>query len=380
MHYYYVCLSPTFGMHQYTAGLANEQAGRVTVLGPCSLPCDRFAPQVTVRAEVDVWRTGLHPTNFRLDRLHGVYQKIVAERPDVVHFTSPHLWNPLLLCALRRAGIPTVHTLHDLDPHSGTSCGRLRYAWHDLVVRWADHLLVHGQVYRNRLLARGVTADRITTAPLLHLFVSYENEQRLINSAFSTLREYSAIPFVLFFARLERYKGVDVLVEALRLIEQQIQPSTFILQPFKAIIAGQGDLTSLVRGLLPSNVEVRQRLIGDDEAIDLFQRCSVVVLPYRDATQSALIAAAYFFGKPVIVTRTGALPEYVIEGETGWIVPPADPAALAAALQQAMDDPERLINLGRAGRGWYEAHRVIERAALRQMYDRVVGARHASRP
>jgi glycosyltransferase involved in cell wall biosynthesis len=135
MHYYYVCLSPTFGMHQYTAGLANEQAGRVTVWGPRSLPRDRFAPQVTVRAEVDVQYTGLHPANLRLDRLRGTYRKIVAERPDVVHFTSPHLWNPLLLRALKRAGIPTVHTLHDLDPHSGTGYGRLLYAWNSWDLR-----------------------------------------------------------------------------------------------------------------------------------------------------------------------------------------------------------------------------------------------------
>jgi glycosyltransferase involved in cell wall biosynthesis len=50
-----------------------------------------------------------------------------------------------------------------------------------------------------------------------------------------------------------------------------------------------------------------------------------LVLPYRDATQSALVAHAYFFRKPAIVTRTGALPEYVVEGETGWVVPRADP-------------------------------------------------------
>ena len=107
----------------------------------------------------------------------------------------------------------------------------------------------------------------------------------------------------------------------------------------RAIIAGQGEATDLTTGSLPANVEVRNRLIEDAEAIDLFSRCSVVVLPYLDATQSALIAAAYFFGKPVIVTRTGALPEYVVEGVTGWIIEPNRPAELAHCLATALNDP-----------------------------------------
>lgn len=360
-------------MHQYTAGLANEQPGSVSVLGSRRLPLDRFAPQVSVRAEIDVQRTGLHPANFNRRTFGQVLRTILTARPDVVHFTGPHLWNPLLLRRLRQAGIPTVHTLHDLDPHSGAGYGRLLYAWNSLVLRWADHILVHGRLHRDRLLARGLAVDRVTTAPLLHLFMNYEHEQKLrapsaaVNHPLST-----AEPFVLFFARLERYKGVDGLIEAMRLIEQQ---SAMKGQPFKAILAGQGNWGKIIRGPLPDNVEVRARLIEDIEAIDLFQRCSLVVLPYRDATQSAIIAAAYFFGKPVIVTRTGALPEYVIEGETGWIVPPADPAALAIALQQALSEPDRLMQRGAAGQAWYTLQRHEERNILAAMYARLLEQR-----
>ena len=76
---------------------------------------------------------------------------------------------------------------------------------------------------------------------------------------------------------------------------------------------------------LPPGVELRDRRIADDEAEALFRSAAVLVLPYRDATQSALVAAAYAFGVPVIVTDVGALPEYVVRcdrpGETGWVVP-----------------------------------------------------------
>ena len=93
----------------------------------------------------------------------------------------------------------------------------------------------------------------------------------------------------------------------------------------------------------------RDRRVLDDEAIDLFRRCSVLVLPYIGATQSALIAAAYSFGMPVIVSDSGALAEYVVPGETGWVVPEGDSAALAAALREALSDPERTRADGRRG-------------------------------
>ena len=126
-------------------------------------------------------------------------------------------------------------------------------------------------------------------------------------------------------------------------------------------------------------VDVRPGLIGDDEAVDLFRRCGLLVLPYRDATQSALVAHAYYFRKPVIITRTGALPEYVIEGETGWVIPPGEPQALAEALREALSDPARLARMGAAGRAWYDRERRAEGMALQQMYARLA-AENVGRP
>lgn len=137
-----------------------------------------------------------------------------------------------------------------------------------------------------------------------------------------------------------------------------------------AVVAGPGGSRGLVRGIVPPGLEVRNRTIEDDEAADLLSRCAVVVLPYVEAGQSALIAAAYFFHKPVIVTRTGALPEYVVDGQTGWIVAPREPAALAAALRAALADPNRLEAMGRQALAWYEAQRAAEDVALAELYER----------
>ncbi|HNS52813.1 MAG TPA: glycosyltransferase family 4 protein [Anaerolineae bacterium] len=379
----YVLLSPTWGMHQYTADLANRQvaAGRDVHLVTTSLaPVDRYAPAVTVHTPVSTRDSGFSFDGLR--RLPGtvrhVRAKVCALRPDVVHFCGPHLANPLLLRALRREGIPAVHTLHDLHPHAGSAYGRLLYAWNIWVWREAGHIVVHGRRWEEELEGRRGDAEmgrrgdaetrghgaEVTCTPLTHLFVSYEVERGLRQR----LPDIRYEPWALFVGRMEKYKGLDFLIDAARRMEGNGR---------KIVIAGPSSPRWRMPGPVPSNVEVRDRLIGDEEAVELFSRCGLVVLPYVEASQSALIGAAYFFRKPVLVTRVGALPQYVVEWETGWVVPPGDAVALADALQAGLGKPERLQQMGDAGRAWYDAAREEEGRALEEMYTRVAGTRGA---
>ena len=119
----YVLLSPTFGMHQYTADLANRmaQAGhQVHLVTTRHYPHDRYLPSVGVSTPVETRDTGFSRDALRLSPARDVQAQISALLPDVVHVTGPHSWNISLLRLLRQASIPVIHTLHDLEPHSGT--------------------------------------------------------------------------------------------------------------------------------------------------------------------------------------------------------------------------------------------------------------------
>jgi glycosyltransferase involved in cell wall biosynthesis len=368
----YVLLSPTWGMHQYTADLANRMAAaghEVDVVTTRRVPHDRYSPAVTLHTPVSIATTGFSLEGLN-PRAPGICKKLqetaVALQPDVVHFTGPHLWNPWLLQSLRQARIPTVHTLHDVHPHTGAVYGRLLYLWNGWVRSRAGDLLVHGQCHRQDLIAQGMDPARVTSTPLTHLFVSHDREQVLQQA----LPPVTYERWVLLVGRLAAYKGLDVLVEAVWRLEKEA--SGYPL----AVVAGPGSLRGLVRGILPPGLGVVNHLVADEEAIDLFSRCGLVVLPYIEASQSALVAAAYFFHKPVIVTRVGALPEYVVDGETGWSIPPGDPHTLTGALRVALSDPVRLERMGQAGRVWYDRQRQLETAALQELYSRV-GSEHA---
>ena len=363
----YLLLSPTFGMHQYTADLANRmvQAGHTVQLVTTEHhPAHRYLPDIERRTPVSNRTTGFSAEGIQLSSAEAVTEAVKALRPDVVHVTGPHLWNVLILRALRDDGIPVTHTLHDLDPHPGTAFGPLIRVWNQWIVRLADHVLVHANEYRDRLLEMGLERSRVGCTPLLHLFLGHI----YLNTVVALADDVAYEPWVLFFGRIERYKGLDHLITAWAMMEAvngREAPAP------RLVLAGPGDLSDVWSGPLPPGIEVRNGLIEDEEALDLFRRCGLLVLPYMGATQSALIPAAYFFHKPVMAAPSGALDEYVEDGETGWVIEPNHPASLARCLAAAMRDRERLVDLGRAGHRWYQDRRKAELATLLRIYRRL---------
>lgn len=376
----YLLLSPTFGMHQYTADLANRMASlpaaittgeshEIHLVTSDRFPRDRYDDTIIVHTPVSTRGTGFSLNGLQPRAVADVRRLVLGLRPDVVHITGPHLWNIAIMRDLSAAGVPVIHTLHDLDPHHGTRFAALLKLWNRLVISRSDHLLVHGLVYRDRLLAMGLPYDRVTHTPLLHLFLGSQAIREL--PAIIDQVEYQ--PWALFFGRIERYKGLDCLLAACDMLGDSATGAT------RTVIAGPGKVHRMWAGSLPKGVELRNRLISDVEAVDLFRRCGFLVLPYNSATQSALIASAYYFRKPVLITRTGALPEYVEEGQTGCVVEAEHPATLARCLSEMLADPAELARMGAAGRNWYDSHRAAETQTLLTMYRRVLSSYVAGR-
>ncbi|NLT72714.1 MAG: glycosyltransferase family 4 protein [Chloroflexi bacterium] len=373
----YLLLSRTYAMHLYTADLAQgvlDAGGEAHLITVARHPAGLYDPRVIVHP---VW-TGQGRTLELGPGLHGgigqVLEAVQAVNPDVVHITGPQLYTPWIMRRLRSRGFPAVHTLHDLDPHPGAGYGPLLYLWNRAAIADAGAVLVHGERYRRRLLSSGLPEERAVYLPLLHGFLDHAHALGLARELAAPAPpspQPPASPTALFFGRVGRYKGIDVLSQAWSALPAR--PANWRL-----VIAGQSE-GGMDWPSAGESVDRRDRLVLDDEAIDLFRQCSVLVLPYIGATQSALIAAAYSFGRPVIVTDSGALAEYVVPGETGWVVPEGDAIALAGALREALADPEGCQRMGAAGREWYDGQRRNERAGLLTMYSRVAVARAGGR-
>ena len=140
---------------------------------------------------------------------------------------------------------------------------------------------------------------------------------------------------VLFFGFIRKYKGLDILFEAMSLLKQQTTNNK--PQTIKLLVAGEfyEDAKTFQEQIKRLGIEdsliLRTDFIPDSEVKYYLCAADVVIQPYRNATQSGVTPLAYHFEKPMIVTNVGSLPALVPHEKVGLVCEP-EPASLAAAI------------------------------------------------
>jgi len=125
---------------------------------------------------------------------------------------------------------------------------------------------------------------------------------------------------------------------------------------------------------LEERLDLHLRYIPDEEVGTFFAAADVVALPYRHIYQSGVLLMALSYGRPVVATRIGGLVEVVQDGETGYLVPPDDPAALTEAIGHILDNPQAAQEIGLRGQALVKERYSWSRIATltRQAYERVL--------
>jgi glycosyltransferase involved in cell wall biosynthesis len=131
----------------------------------------------------------------------------------------------------------------------------------------------------------------------------------------------------LSFGHVRPFKGLDIALRAWRLLASDVT----LVVAGEAWWKGEAEYRELAKGL--TNVRFDFRYIPDAEIATYFAAADVVLAPYRIEAQSGVALTAFHFARPVIATTVGGLPEIIEEGVNGMLVPPEDPAALAAAVE-----------------------------------------------
>jgi len=275
-------------------------------------------------------------------QLPRVLAVLAAFRPDVVHHQE--VGGPLvpLLTRLPFPRAPIVLTVHDPMPHSGIDTVQSRRAFPSLrrMRNRARRIIVHGE---------RIAAEWAASEPAIAGKLDPVPHGVLGDAQPSPLPEGE--PTFLFFGRIEAYKGLDVFLDA---IERLNARGTRV----HAIVAGQGTDLDRHRSRIARSpsLTLLDRFIAPDEVAALFARATAVVLPYRDGTQSGVAALAMGAGRPVIATDVGSLPESVIDGVCGLIIPPSDATALANAMVRLVEDSALLLRLAAGARTAAQGH------------------------
>ena len=329
-----ICLS--FGFYDYTIQLANSLSTKETVM--------LMLPNHTPREYLNAIDNGVklhlfkHPRHLyypsSLSMICEIIKRTTTFNPDVVHFQVSALPLYLLLPLLKLKRYPLIGTFHDVTPHIGEENWLI-----ELMFRCArncsDEIILHGEkLKKNMMLQYNIPDERIHAIPIgEHEVAPFKKYER------KDLKKDENL--ILFFGRIWKYKGLEYLIKAEPKITKDVPDA-------KIIIAGTGEDFKKYENMMvnPDNFIIHNYRIPYKNGADLFQRCSVVVLPYLEASQSGVIPTAYGFKKPVVVTDVGSIPEIVDDGKTGFIVPPRDEKALAEAIVKLLKDEDLRREMG----------------------------------
>lgn len=267
----------------------------------------------------------------------AVGRMIAAEKPDLLLFKY---WLPffgpcfgtIARSVKRRGSTRVVYICDNVVPHEKRPGDRAftRYAF-----RPADGFIVQSAAVERDLISLfpGARYERVPH-PVYHGFgrpvPQSEARQRLGIRAQEVL---------LFFGYIRKYKGLGILLDAMARLKDRRQLHLLVAGEF---YDDERPYREKIRALgLEDTVTVRSDYLPNDEVRYYFSAADAVVLPYSSATQSGIAQIAYNFDTPVIASAVGGLAEIVRNGETGLLVPPDDPAALAAAIVRLFTSMDR---------------------------------------
>lgn len=199
----------------------------------------------------------------------------------------------------------------------------------NLVLRRGDVLVVHAKT-------EAEDAARRVDRPIVHTFLPVHEMGGAIPSreearARLGLRGHVALSF----GHVRPYKGVDIALRAWRMLTTDVT----LVVAGEAWWKSEDEYRELARGL--DNVRLDLRFIPDAEIATYFAATDVVLAPYRVEAQSGVAMTAFHFSRPVIASTVGGLPEIVIDGVNGMLIPPEDHVALAKAVDAFFTTADR---------------------------------------
>lgn len=282
---------------------------------------------------------------------------IRRKKPDLVVI---QWWHPyfapcyfLLTRFMGRQNV--VFVCHNVFPHERFPMDK---ALTRLALSGGSHFIVHAAKEAKELTKIQSHPDYVATPHPTYNAFCFKGMNR--EQAREMLHIGAEERILLFFGYIREYKGLRYLLRAIpEIIREDERVKLWVVGEFGS---DKEDYLKLIRELgIEDGVRVQDSYTPDREVEKYFAAADLVVLPYTSATQSGIVQVAYGFTKPVVVTNVGGLPDVVEDGETGYIVEPEKPQAIAEAVV-------RFFREGQAQR----MQENIEKEAYRFSWERMV--------
>ena len=230
---------------------------------------------------------------------------------NVVHFINGP-GDVALQKSLETKCIKCISTIHDLHPHESKK-------------EWYKELrlkIINKRLYENFLYSKNVITNSISQYSELeqnyndknifyHSFPSLVSD--IIKNGYETPREIMNLnkPYILFFGRIEEYKGISLLYRAFTECKD-------LFENYYLVIAGKGTLP-FNRIANEENVIIMNRYIKDSEIANMYRNAACVVYPYISATQSGVLSLAYYFKTPILASDVPFFKDNIQQSKSGFL-------------------------------------------------------------
>lgn len=297
------------------------------------------------------WRSGVSFWR-KLIRVAALYFRLVVylarSESSIVHI----LWNnkltyidrTVLMIYHKLLGKRVTLTAHNVNTakRDGTD------SWLNRVTLWtqyrlADRIFVHTQKMKNELISEFRVQPQAVQVIPFGINNAVRHTSLKPQEAKARLGIPESDPTLLFFGRIQPYKGLEYLVEAVEQLNEKSETKYRLIiagAPKKEHVEYWNQIKRLIeRGAFAERVIQHIQFIPDDETEVYFKAADVFVLPYTEIYQSGVLFLGYSFGLPVIASDVGGFADEIVCGETGWLSRPADAGHLAATLERHFSSP-----------------------------------------
>jgi rhamnosyl/mannosyltransferase len=306
---------------------------------------DPTPSQILVPERVRRCRSWAAPASCDLGGLDAIRQfRHLARQHDIIHYHFPWPFADVMHFAAQ-VRAKTVMTYHsDIVKQKRSAAFYYPLMWK--MLKQMDAIVATSPAYAasSSILSDQSIRSRVSVIPLAEQDV-YPDFKRAFPIVLDTYRKRRG--YILFLGALRYYKGLSTLIDAAKMIAARI------------IIAGDGPLGPELRQKAHDqrcpNVEFLGP-VSDTEKYRLIEGCGALVLPseHRSEAFGMVLVEAAMFGKPMVTTELRTGTSYVnLHNETGFVVPPGDPAALAQALNAILRNEVLAHRMARKARARY---------------------------